>query len=95
MTKRLRNAVRVELATSVLKTEAGEAELLHMDGRRWRLSAVDIARIQAADLLEDVPEPKAPGQRLAEALDAESVSPSETYYDRVAARLGIKPEGER
>lgn len=57
-------------------------------------TATQWAELNTRIRVEDVPEPKTPGQRLTEALDAESVSPSETYYDRVAARLGIKSEGE-
>lgn len=71
---------------------------------RLRLTAEDIRRIQAADLLEDVPEPKTPGQRLHESLLQAQVLTempwsgcAQVYKDRVeraAARLGIKPEGE-
>lgn len=62
-----------------------------------RLSAEDIRRIQAADLLEPVPEPKTAGQVLEDALRAEGFAPLSFQlgdFERVARRLGIKPEDE-
>lgn len=62
-----------------------------------RLSAEDIRRIQAADLLEDVPESKTPGQRAEDAYAqaVRDVGPDAVvFWDYFAARLGIKPEGE-
>ncbi|HET6475383.1 MAG TPA: hypothetical protein VFH93_04810 [Thermoleophilia bacterium] len=55
------------------------------------------AALVAAVEVEDVPEPKTPGQVLEAALIAEGFTPlswQSKDFERVATRLGIKPEGE-
>lgn len=105
--KRIKDGVRVDLeADEWPETNGGGLKhgvaVLRNGKRQWRLSAEDIRRIQAADLLEDVPDPKTPGQRLHEETYAlrggcpwDAMSQvTRGFYEDAARRLGIKPEGE-
>lgn len=104
MKKRIKRGARVDIACGYMVEGAqGGMNVITYDedGRpihRIHFDAEDIRRIQTADLLEDVPEPKTPGQRLYEECgprmwhregDAEKAA-----WEAKAARLGIKPEGE-
>lgn len=101
MTKRFKKGARVELTFGEwLETPAddgGRPALLRCGSSLWWLSAEDIRRIQAADLLEDVPEPKAPWERVRDEVCGAYgalVEMDDDLWEQVAARLGIKPEGE-
>lgn len=70
MTKRVKRSARVDIAGGyLLAGSQGGINVVTFDedGRpihRIHFDAEDIYRIQAADILEDVPEPKTPGQRV-------------------------------
>jgi len=101
MTKRLRvNAERVDggdgCYTLTISRQSYGIRLGDESGDYVDATPEMWAALVAAVEAEDVPEPKTPGQRLAAALKAEGlgIGPASASLDRVAVRLGIKPEGE-